>query len=137
MSNRTLADLVVLAHVAFVMFAAIGGVAVLRWPRLAWLHVPAVIWAVLVEYAGWVCPLTPLENVLRQSSGDLAYAGGFVERYLIPVLYPAELTRAVQVGLGSAVLLFNALVYWRVVRRWRRAEPRSGAAGSPRHRPTR
>jgi Protein of Unknown function (DUF2784) len=117
MLYQALATLVLLAHLAFVLFVVFGGVAVLRWPRLAWVHLPAVVWGVLIEYAGWICPLTPLENALRQAGGEAGYAGGFVEQYLIPVLYPAALTRAVQVGLGSAVLLLNALVYWRVVRR--------------------
>jgi hypothetical protein len=118
---RSLADLVVLAHLAFVAFAALGGLAALKWPRVAWIHLPAVIWAALIEYAGWVCPLTPLENALRRAGGEAGYAGGFVERYLIPVLYPEDLTRAVQIGLGTAVLLLNALVYWQVARRRVRA----------------
>jgi hypothetical protein len=118
---RSLADLVVLAHLAFVAFAVLGGLAALKWRRVAWIHLPAVAWAALIEYAGWVCPLTPLENALRRAGGQAGYAGGFVERYLVPVLYPADLTRAVQVGLGTAVLLLNALVYWQVARRRMRA----------------
>jgi len=132
MSSRMLADLVVLAHLAFVVFVVAGGVAVLRWPRLAWLHLPAVAWAVVVECAGWVCPLTPLENSLRRAGGVSAYAGGFVEQYLVPVLYPAELTRGVQVGIGTAVLLLNALVYWRVARRHHgRKRTMAPSEGSP------
>ena len=118
---RSLADLVVVAHLAFVAFAVLGGLAALKWPRVAWIHLPAVAWAALIEYAGWVCPLTPLENALRRAGGQAGYAGGFVERYLVPVLYPADLTRAVQIGLGTAVLLLNTLVYWQVARRRRRA----------------
>ncbi len=106
-------------HLAFVAFVVIGGAAVLRWRRLAWAHLPAVVWAVLIEYAGWICPLTPLENALRQAAGETAYAGGFVEHYVVPVLYPADLTRIVQVVLGSVVLLLNVLVYWQVARRRR------------------
>jgi hypothetical protein len=117
MVYKTLADLVLLAHLAFVAFVVIGGAAVLTWPRLTWVHLPAVIWAVLIEYAGWICPLTPLENALRQAGGEAAYAGGFVEHYVVPVLYPTELTRTVQVVLGSVVLLLNALVYWHLARR--------------------
>jgi hypothetical protein len=124
---RSLADLVVLAHLAFVAFAVLGGLAALKWPRVAWVHLPAVAWAALIEYAGWVCPLTPLENALRRAGGQAGYAGGFVERYLVPMLYPADLTRAVQIGLGTAVLLLNALVYWQVVRRRMRARRRSAA----------
>jgi hypothetical protein len=103
-----------------VAFVVIGGVAVLRWPRLVWVHVPAVIWAVLIEYAGWICPLTPLENALRQGGGEAAYAGGFVEHYVVPVLYPTDLTRTLQLLLGSVVLSLNALVYWQVARQRRR-----------------
>jgi hypothetical protein len=124
---RSLADLVVLAHLAFVAFVVLGGLAALKWPRVAWVHLPAVAWAALIEYAGWVCPLTPLENALRRAGGQAGYAGGFVERYLVPMLYPADLTRAVQIGLGTAVLLLNALVYWQVVRRRMRARRRSAA----------
>jgi hypothetical protein len=120
MLYRVLADLVVLAHLAFVLFVVGGGVAVLRWPRLAWLHLPVAAWGALVEYAGWICPLTPLEDALRQAGGQAACTGDFVTRYLIPVLYPVALTRDVQVALGSVVVLVNALVYWEVVRRARR-----------------
>jgi hypothetical protein len=116
---NTLADLVLLAHLAFVAFVIFGGAAVLRWPRLASVHLPAVIWGVLIEYAGWICPLTPLENELRQAAGETAYAGGFVEHYVVPVLYPADLTRTVQIVLGSVALLLNAVVYWHVARRRR------------------
>jgi hypothetical protein len=130
MPYTTIADLVVLAHLAFVAFVVLGGAAVLRWPRLAWVHLPAVAWAVLIEYVGWICPLTPLENALRQADGGSAYAGGFVERYIIPVLYPADLTRAVQVGLGTVVLVLNALVYWHVLRR-RRGRPPAASRRPP------
>jgi len=117
---NTLADFVLLAHLAFVAFVVIGGAAVLRWPRLAWVHLPAVIWAVWIEYAGWICPLTPLENALRQAGGEAAYAGGFIDYYVVPVLYPAGLSRAVQVVLGSVVLLLNTLAYWQLARQRRR-----------------
>jgi hypothetical protein len=120
MIYNVLADLVLLVHLTFVAFVVIGGTAVYRWPRLAWVHVPAVLWAVLIEYAGWICPLTPLENALRQAGGEAGYVGGFIDHYLIPVLYPTELTRTLQVALGSVVLLLNAVVYWRVVRQRRR-----------------
>ncbi len=106
-----LADGVVLLHAAFVLFAVGGGVAVLRWRRLAWLHVPAVLWAALVELAGWVCPLTPLENHLRGQAGGSAYGQGFIEHYMLPVLYPAQLTRELQLGLGLGVLVLNLGVY--------------------------
>lgn len=114
MMYLALADLVLLTHAAFVLFAVVGGLAVLRWPRLAWVHLPAVVWAVLIEYAGWICPLTPLETTLRQTGGDVAYAGGFVEHYVTACLYPSGLTRGVQIALGSLVLVLNAVVYWRL-----------------------
>ncbi len=123
MPYRTLADLVLLVHLSFVVFAVIGGAAVLRWPRLGWIHLPAAVWAVLIEYAGWICPLTPLENALREAGGGAVYAGGFIDHYVESVLYPAGLTRAIQVALGTAVLLLNVFVYCRVI--WRGRRPRT------------
>jgi hypothetical protein len=120
MLYQSLADVVLLAHLGFVAFVVVGGVAVLRWPRLAWVHLPAVLWAVLIEYAGWICPLTPLENVLRQAGGETAYAGGFIDHHVAIVLYPAGLSRGFQVVLGSLLLLLNTLVYWRLARQKKR-----------------
>ncbi len=111
MIYRTLADLVVVVHLAFVIFAVAGALLVLRWRRLAWVHIPAVIWAALIEFAGWICPLTPLENHLRALAGGGGYRGGFVEHYILPVLYPGALTRRVQIVLGLLVLAINAGVY--------------------------
>jgi hypothetical protein len=111
MLYRALADFVVILHLAFVVFAVGGGTLVLRWRRLAWLHVPAVVWAALIEFAGWVCPLTPLENRLRTLSGEGGYTGGFVEHYILPILYPSALTRQVQYVLGFLVLAINVAVY--------------------------
>lgn len=117
---RVLADAVVLLHLAFVAFAVLGGLLALRWRRLPWLHLPALAWGATVEFTGWICPLTPLENVLRRAAGDAAYAGGFVEHYLLPILYPAALTRELQWALGGGLLLFNGVVYWFVWRKLRR-----------------
>ena len=114
-----LADLVLLVHFAFVAFVVAGGLLVVRWPRLAWAHVPAAAWGALIEFAGWICPLTPLENDLRAAAGERPYTGDFVARYLIPVLYPEGLTRNVQLALGVLVLFVNAAVYWRVIARRR------------------
>jgi hypothetical protein len=111
-----LADLVLLAHAAFVVFVVLGGLPVLRWPRLAWLHLPAAAWGAGIEFAGAVCPLTPLEIHLRSLAGQQGYAGGFVEHYVFALLYPEGLTRHVQLALGVLVLVINALVYailWR------------------------
>jgi len=99
------------------LFVVLGGLLVLRWWRIAWLHVPAFVWAAVIEFGGWICPLTPLENRLREKSGAGGYAGGFVERYLVPILYPGELTREIQVGLGIAVLLMNLAIYGFLLRR--------------------
>jgi hypothetical protein len=114
------ADAVVVFHLAYVGFVVLGGLLVLRWRGLAWLHVPAVIWGVFIEFSGRICPLTPLENHLRSLGGGAGYEGDFVERYLIPVLYPAGLRRDVQVVLGVFALTVNILVYVRV---WRRRRP--------------
>lgn len=116
MSYSRLADLVVAFHLLFVCFAVLGGLLVLRWPRLAWIHLPAAVWGVLVEYAGWTCPLTPLEQWLRAQAGEGVYAGGFVAHYLQPILYPGWLTPATQWLLGSLVLGINAVVYARFFR---------------------
>jgi hypothetical protein len=118
MLPRALADLVLLVHAAFVLFVVLGGFAVLRWPRLAWIHLPAAAWGAVIEFAGWICPLTPLENRLRGLAGDAGYQGGFVEHYLLALLYPATLDRSIQVGLGLAVIAVNLVAYgWVAARR--------------------
>jgi hypothetical protein len=117
MIYRLLADVTVVLHFAFVLFVIGGGLLVWRYPRLAWLHVPAALWGALIEFAGWVCPLTPLENWLREQGGQQAYATSFVEHYLTPVLYPASLTREVQWVLGGLVLLVNVILYALILRR--------------------
>jgi hypothetical protein len=116
MTYRVLAAAVVLAHFAFVLFVVVGGLLVLRWPRVAWAHVPAAVWGSLVEWSGWVCPLTPLEDWLHMRAGDVSYEGGFIERYLMPVLYPVGLTRERQLVLGVVVVVVNGLIYWRFIR---------------------
>jgi hypothetical protein len=117
---RWLADGVAVLHAAFVAFVVLGGLLVLRWPRLAWFHVPAAVWGVLIEFGGWICPLTPLENTLRARAGQAGYAGGFVEHYVLRVLYPEGLTREVQWVIGTVVLVLNALVYGSLWMRRRR-----------------
>ena len=113
-----LADLVLIVHLAFVVFALCGGLLVLRWRWIAWLHLPAAIWGAVVEFTGWICPLTPLENRLRAQAGQTGYDEDFVTYYLLPVLYPDHLTRDVQLILGTVVLAINLSVYgwW-----WRRS----------------
>jgi hypothetical protein len=120
---RLLADAVVVVHCAFVLFVVLGGLLVLRRPRLAWLHLPAAVWGVAIEWGGFICPLTPLENRLRARAGETGYMGGFVERYLLPVLYPEGLTGDVQLLLGAGVLVVNVVVYGRLLTRWPRPSP--------------
>jgi hypothetical protein len=114
-----LADLVLLVHLTFVVFVLCGGLLVLKWRRIAWLHLPAVVWGTFVEFSGWICPLTPLENWLREQGGKTAYQSDFIAQYLLPVLYPAGLTRDVQLLLGTVVVVFNTAVYWWL---WRRRD---------------
>ena len=106
-----LADLVVALHFLFIVFMALGGLLTLRWRRFPWVHLPAAAWGVMLELGGWVCPLTPLEMRLRRAGGGAGYDGGFVEHYLLPLIYPSELTREIQVALGLALITANMLVY--------------------------
>lgn len=126
MVYRLLADGVVVLHLAFTVFVVAGGLLVARWPRVAALHLPAAAWGALIEFGGWICPLTPLENSLRMRGGQAGYAGGFVERYLLAVLYPDGLTREIQVALGVLVLAVNAGVYAWVFARRRTASAEPG-----------
>ena len=116
---RVLADLVLVLHLAFVVFVVLGGLLVVRWPRVAWLHIPAASWGVLIEYTGWICPLTPLENSFRVRGGEAGYGGGFFQHYVQLTLYPAGLTRSTQVVLGSLALLVNLTAYVVVLARRR------------------
>jgi Protein of Unknown function (DUF2784) len=111
-----LADLVLLAHLAFIIFALAGGLLLLRWPRLIWLHVPAMMWAVFVEVTATVCPLTPLENYYRSLAGGPLYHGDFVARYLLPLIYPAGLTPVIQLMLAGVVIVLNAIIYTLIIR---------------------
>ena len=126
MAYRFLADLLVALHLAFALFVVLGGVLVLWRRRLAFLHLPVAIWGVFIELSGWVCPLTPLEVRLRILGGQAGYRGGFVEHYLLPVLYPSGLTREQQVGLGLLVCVLNLGVYGLVIWRMRRERDRAG-----------
>ena|SRR5437868_1503423 len=112
-----LADLILVLHGTFVLFVLTGGLLVAHWPRVAWIHLPAVAWGAIVEFAGLTCPLTPLEQAWRRASGSGAYHGDFIEHYVTAALYPSGLTRAIQVSLGLLVLALNGWVYWRLVRR--------------------
>jgi len=104
-------DLVVIVHLAFVVFVLFGGLLALRWRRVVWLHLPAVAWGAAVEFGGWICPLTPLEIWLRMQGGESGYSSDFIEHYALPLLYPAGLTREVQIVLGTVVLVVNVAIY--------------------------
>jgi uncharacterized membrane protein YhhN len=112
MIYRILADVVVILHIGFVVFVVVGGFLLQRWPRLIRVHIPVAIWGAMIEFVGWVCPLTPLENHLRRLGGEAGYAGGFVEHYLLPILYPGALTRNAQLALGLFVVGCNGVAYW-------------------------
>lgn len=121
MCTAVAADLVVLLHLAFIVFVTVGGLLAFRFPSVAYLHLPAVAWAAAIEFSGGICPLTPLENWLRTSCGSAGYSGGFIDHYLVPLIYPSGLTRDHQVALGVLVLTINVAIYgllW--VRRHRR-----------------
>jgi hypothetical protein len=120
---RILADAVLVLHLAFILFVVLGGFLVLGWPKLAWLHLPAALWGATIEFLGWICPLTPLENWLRAQGGESGFPGGFIEHYLIPIVYPAGLTRGIQLALGGFVVAVNLVVYLLLWRRSRRAQP--------------
>ncbi len=117
MGYRILADLVVGVHALFVAFVVVGGLLALRWPWVAFLHLTAAVWGALIELQGWICPLTPLEKSLRAAAGESGYEGGFIDHYLLPVLYPAGLTRQVQLVLGTAVIVVNVAIYALLLRR--------------------
>ena len=111
MFYRVLADFVVITHLTFVTFVLGGALLIHRWRRIVWIHVPAALWGALIEFSGWVCPLTPLENWLREKAGETGYSSGFLEHYVIPVLYPAALTQRLQIFLGLVVLCVNLGIY--------------------------
>ena len=119
MGYALFADLILIFHLAFIVFIVVGGLTVLYWPRMIWLHLPAAAWGVLIELAGWICPLTPLESWLRVKAGQEGFSETFVERYLLPIIYPDELTRNVQLVLAAVVFVVNGTIYalvWRARR---------------------
>lgn len=111
MLNLIAADLVVLLHFAFIVFVVAGGLLALKWRWLPWFHVPAAIWGAVIEFSGWVCPLTPIENMLRVAGGGGVYVNSFIAHYIVPVIYPSGLKRSTQVVLGFIVVAINAVVY--------------------------
>jgi hypothetical protein len=111
MIEKIAADFIVLFHFAFILFVIIGGFLVLKWRWIIWLHIPCDIWGALIEFAGWICPLTPWENQLRIAAGNTGYSGGFIEHYILPIIYPSGLTRELQLILGSLVIFINLFAY--------------------------
>src|SRR5574338_927105 len=113
-----LADSVMLAHLTFILFVIGGGLLVLKWPSVAWLHIPAAIWGAMIEFLGWTCPLTPLENHFLLQSAEDGYEGDFIAHYLLPLLYPIGLTRSGQIILGLLVVVINVAMYgWALANR--------------------
>ena len=123
-----LADAVLVLHLGFIAFVTLGGLLVFRWPRVAWVHIPCAVWGVAIEFGGWICPLTPLENRLRTLASESIYQGDFIARYLTPVIYPEGLSRETQLVLGLAALIVNVAIYALF---WRRARPRGGVGNRP------
>jgi hypothetical protein len=119
MAYRAAADAILVSHLAFVLFVVFGALLLLRWPRLAWLHIPAVVWAAFIEFSGMICPLTPLEVALRQRAGQAGYGGGFIDHYVVSLLYPEGLTQNTQAMLGAVVVALNAAIYIVAFRRRR------------------
>jgi hypothetical protein len=115
------ADLLVVAHFAFICFVLLGGLLVLKWPRMVFVHIPAAVWGALLEFQGWLCPLTPLEQHLRTAAGEAGYSGSFIEHYLLPVIYPANLTPNLQLLFGIVVVTVNAVIYGWLLARYVRA----------------
>lgn len=121
MSAAVAADAVLLLHLLFIVFAVFGAALLWRWPQLVWLHLPAALWGATIEFTGGICPLTPLENRLRRAAGEQGYSGGFVEHYLMPLIYPEALTREVQWLMGGVVVAINLALYgWWLAKRRRR-----------------
>jgi hypothetical protein len=125
MIYRLSADLVLIVHLGFIALVVLGGLLVLRWPRLIWLHVPVVLWGAAIEFIGFVCPLTPLEVWLRERGGEAAFEGDFIEHYITALIYPEGLTRGLQILLGVLALVPNVVIYGYLVARWKRGRGRT------------
>ena len=105
------ADLLIIVHLGFIGFVILGGFMLLKWRWLIFVHLPAVLWGVLLEFQGWICPLTPLEQALRRMSGQQSYTGGFIQHYILPVIYPPALDLDIQLILGVLLILINVIIY--------------------------
>lgn len=122
---RIAADGVVVIHLVFILFVILGGLMLFRWPWMIWIHVPTAVWGGLVELFGAPCPLTPLENHLRQAGNAEAYRGGFIDYYIMPIVYPPGLTRQTQVVLGVLILVINFAIYFKLLTRKTKAGERT------------
>jgi hypothetical protein len=120
MPYRILADIIVLIHLLFIIFVVFGGFLAFYKKWFVWVHIPAAVWGALVELTGWFCPLTPLENRFRISGGAVGYEGSFVEQYIIPLIYPENLTRNTQIAMGISVIVINAVIYFFLIKRYRK-----------------
>ena len=110
------ATAIALTHLLFILFVLFGGFLVLKWPKLMWVHLPAAVWGVMIEFGGWWCPLTKWENHFLAAAGRAGYSGGFVGHYIMPLIYPPGLTRGMEIAIGLIVLAINLGVYVRVFR---------------------
>lgn len=130
MLYKLLADVVLVLHLLFILTVLIGALLVFKWPRFAWLHIPVALWGMSISFFGWVCPLTPLENYFRTMAGQQGFTGGFIGHYLLPMIYPGQLTRGMAIGMGVFVLLWNGLFYsivlYRLKHSGHRQEAQSG-----------
>jgi len=117
MIHLIIANTILVVHLAFILFAVFGGLLVFYKKWMPWLHIPAIFWAAMIEFSGWICPLTPLENNFRVLAGQNGYNQGFIQYYLLKVIYPDGLTRQVQIFLGAGLLILNLLIYAAVLKR--------------------
>ena len=129
MTYLLLADAMVILHSAFIVFVVLGALTAYRWPKMVWAHIPCALWGAWIEITGGICPLTPFEVRFRRMGGTDGYAGGFIEHYLVPIIYPAGLTRADQFLLGGLVVAVNLSAYGFLL--WRRRSGRPSDSGPP------
>jgi len=116
MPYKLAANALALIHLSFILFVVFGGLLLLKWPKLMWIHLPAAVWGALIEFAGWYCPLTSMENAVLRRAGQSGYTGGFVAHYIFGLIYPAGLTRGTEIVIGAVVLAVNVSVYVKVFR---------------------
>ncbi|MFH1216954.1 MAG: DUF2784 domain-containing protein [Pseudomonadota bacterium] len=117
MTHTIVADIVVVIHLLFIVFVVAGGLLIFRRRWMLFLHLPAALWGALIEFSGWICPLTPLEQQLRRAASTSPYQGSFVEHYILPIIYPSGLTRELQIFFGITVICINLVIYGCFLRR--------------------